>query len=202
MEGGRELIGMQRELKNSLNDVFEPAPKTIKLRSEAKGVYHAIHPDKNQKLLLFNHFQTIGADTHLISDSKERNAQILHKWFKALVVTNNRFPSDLPVNYVLDEFFEAILHRRVVLKGFNLAAHMEAFHKWIEEYERKIRAKHWHNMNPEARPKELAANATISDEEAAISDAERVKQLKKMYGDNPPPSIQKWIDDHSKPKPK
>lgn len=190
-----ESTSLQTNLKESLSNATGQAPKHIRTRSEVKGIYHTIEADRTQKTIVYDHIHSIGAENNILSDNDKRTNMVLHKWFQTLVVNNSRFPFDIPVNFVLNEFFESILHQRTKLKGHNLNAHMQAFHEWMEREEQKLRQKYWNVTNPGSRPKEIAPSASVSESEQRATDQQLAQSLRDMYGKDIPPSIQKRIDE-------
>ena len=119
---------------------------------------------------------------------------LFNKWFQTLVIQNDRFPTDIPVEFVLQHFFDTILQQKIELKGFNLLAHMSAFHEYLDNYEHQLRGKWWQCQHPNERPNALPERATVSDQEQQQSDEQRAKNLKKMYGaDEVPEHLQKFI---------
>lgn len=107
---------------------------------------------------------------------------VLHKWFKTLVINNQRFPRDINIEFVLSEFFEAILQKKVELKGFNLLAHTTAFHNWMDNYENELRSKWWRKQNPNERPKAIAPKSEDPEE---IDTEQMKKNIEALYGDVP-----------------
>lgn len=144
-------------------------------------------------MAIMNHLHSIGADNSVLSEDDDTNRKILYKWFNVLVLNNGRFPADLPIVFVLDELFNAILQQKVDLKGHNLHAHMQAFHSWIDRYEHGLRSKHWAKMNPNHRPKAIPAKGSFTEEQKQASAEEVSDSIKKMYGENVPESMEKFV---------
>lgn len=179
------------EVKKSLRNIQTKTPETIAIKSEAVGQLHLIEPTRQQLMTIFEHLQTIGAEEAMLTDSKQINRSILSKWFQQLVLRNDSFPHDLPIKFVLSEFFEAIWQGRVQRDGNNLSTHIKAFRIWIGGYEQTIRSKYYHRQNPSNRKKELPEFTAEYDES---STGERKKTLKRMYGDNIPDHLKKYAE--------
>lgn len=172
-------------------------PRTISKKEEAVGHVHLIEAKRSQMMVVYNHLHTIGADKQILSEDKDRNRQLLTKWFQTLVIQNQRFPMDIPVVFVLDEFFRAILQQKVALKGFNLLAHMQAFWEWLDGYEHELRGRWWVRQHPKARPRALPESASRSQQEEMESDEQRRKTLEAMYGaDRVPEGLRFWEKDN------
>lgn len=188
-----ELSSLQDEVKESLTELSNEDQATeIQKRSEISGFLEAIKPSNNQKLIIVNHWHTIGADRQLMSDTDELNRAIVNKWFNVLVVDNDLFPTDLPINFVLDEFFRAIVKHKVEVKGFNLMAHTKAFRFYISEYETELRRTYFHKTNPDKRQKTLPESASKSAEEIQSDSKKLYEFLDNTYGENPPVGIDIW----------
>lgn len=184
---------MSVELANSLERMTSNGieEEHITRRSDIVHVADVV-PNKSQKLTFFDYWKTMGADDAILTDDKTINNQILQKWFRVLVVRNDRFPKDIPVEFVLDRFFDACTYHKITVKGHNLMAHTRAFNEYMNEYGDKLRGDWWHSR-PD-KPKELTPTGTVNDEENKISNEQRVKNLKFIYGDNMPESIKALIE--------
>lgn len=157
---------------------------------------HFIEPSSDQLKVMLNHFHSIGADDHILTEDDSKNKMILQKWFYQLVIRNNYFPMDLPVEFTLQQYFEAILQNEVPLKGFNLKAHIEAFERFMEEQEPAMRARWWRLQHPNQRPKSLPESASISEEEATASAVERSATLKNMFkAEGVPEHLKKYMEE-------
>lgn len=169
----------------------QETPDSVKRKEQAQGMMHLIEPDRKQMLTFYNHIHSIGADDHiLVGDDKKKNRMVLHKWFKTLVINNQRFPRDINIEFVLSEFFEAILQNKIELKGFNLLAHTTAFHNWMDNYENQLRSKWWRKQNPNDRPKAIAPKSEDPEE---IDTQQMKKNIKALYG-GIPDEFQKYVD--------
>lgn len=168
-------------------------PQHVAKKGEAVGQLHLIKGTRDQLVEVYNHFHSIGADNQVLTDSKKQNQMILQKWFQTLVMQNRRFPHDLPIDYVLREFFDAILQKQVELKGFNLLAHMTAFHEWIDNFEHSLRSKWFHQQNPQDRPKQITDKGTFDEVQKEQSAQQVSDSIKNMYGDDVPESLQKFV---------
>lgn len=189
-----EPTDLSTAVKSSLKGFQNETPKTIETKEEAHGQLHLIQAKRSQMKTIYNHIHSIGADKQLLSEKKERNQMLFNKWFQTLVVQNSRFPTDIPVEFVLEEFFDAILQQKVEVKGFNLLAHMSAFHEYLDDYEHELRGKWWRHQNPDQRPNALPERGTVDEAEQQQSDEQRAKMLKRMYGaENVPEHLQKFI---------
>lgn len=167
-------------------------PESIQRKGEAKGLMHLIEPTRRQMLVFYNHLHSIGADDHvLVSDDKKKNRMVLGKWFKTLVINNRRFPGDMDIDFVLSEFFEAILQKKVELKGFNLLAHTTAFHEWFDNYENDLRSKWWMKQNPNQRPKAITPR---SEDPKEIDTEQMQKSIEALYG-RVPSEFKKYLED-------
>ena len=181
------------KLANSLEVIERGTPDTIQAKKEATGLLSRIKPSHRQMLCIVNHLHSIGADRDVLSSSKESNRQILHKWYQTLVINNPRFPRDLPIAFVLDEFSLAILQQKVELRGHNLHAHMRAFFAWMDSYEHSLREKHWHRTNPEIRPKALPETGSRTKEQEQADNQRVADALKTMYGEDIPETMKKYL---------
>lgn len=182
--------------KNSLEKITVETPEQIQCRNEIQGQVHLIEATREQKLEIYNYLHSIGADSKVLSDnSKKRNQIILNKWFQMLVIRNERFPDDIPVNFVFSHFHEMVVQNKVKIKGFNLRAQIEAFHEYMDKWEYSLRKKWWMVQNPGDRPKAIAPTAHISEEEQEIDDAQRSKTIIDMYGtaDNVPEALKRFV---------
>lgn len=189
MEKKTELKSISGELATSLQMINEK-PKSIVKRSDANGIN--VIPCKNQMLSFVDYWKTMGADDSILTDRKDANRQILQKWFRVLVVNNDRFPKDIPVLFVLERFFNACIYHKIQVKGHNLMAHTRAFNEFMNEYGQKLYADWWHER-PD-KPKELTPTATVSRSELKSDNTERIKTLKIIYQDNRPKGIQSLIE--------
>lgn len=140
--------------------------------------------------VIWEHFHSIGADAQVVSDDKKKNRILLKRWFQTLVINNRRFPMDMDIDFVLSEFFEAILQKKVQIKGFNLLAHTTAFHNWIDNYENELRGKWWRNQNPNDRPKAIAPK---SEDPEPIDTEQMERSIRALYGDVPE-SFKKYVE--------
>jgi hypothetical protein len=165
-------------------------PQTIVKRSDITGI--DVMPDKSQMLSFVDYWKTMGADDTILTDKKEANRQIIQKWFRVMVVRNDRFPKDIPVLFVLDRFFNACIYHKIQVKGHNLMAHTRAFNEFMERYGQKLYTDWWH-ARPD-KPKELTVNGSFKDEEIQSSNKERIETLKNIYGDNMPDGIKSLIE--------
>jgi hypothetical protein len=191
MDKKTEQNDISELVKNSLETMSNETPKHIVKKSEADGILEQIQGTKRQFLTIYNHIHSIGADDHvLVGKNKEKNRMILQKWFQTLVIQNQRFPTDIPVDFVLQEFFNAILQKRVELKGFNLLAHMTAFHNWLDSCENELKGKWWRKQNPNQRPKEIAARSEDPEE----IDTDQMKEsIEALYG-KVPENMKKYVE--------
>lgn len=174
-------------------------PDTIVRKADATGKLHLIEPTRQQLMVIFEHLQAIGAEEALLTDSKAINRAILSKWFQQLVIRNDLFPHDLPVRFVLAEFFEAIWQGRVERKGNNLAAHLKAFRIWIGGYEQSIRRRYFHQTHPAERQKALPEFSDAPDERA-----DPKQTLQRMYKGDIPENLRKYAESEASepPEPK
>lgn len=190
-----EQSNISAEVKKSLEAMQYETPKNIEKKADALGVRELIEASHPQMLSIYTHFSAIGADSQLLTNKKEYNRAILQKWYQTLVIQNKRFPMDLPIVFVLDEFFNAILQRQVDLKGYNLLAHITAFHEFIEKYNHTIRSKHWAKMNFKDRPLELKPAFEKSEAQKEVDDERVAESIRIMYGKEVPESLKRFLKD-------
>lgn len=158
-------------------------------------------------MVIYNHFNSIGADNQLLvmDDSdpnrKSKNHITFHKWFQTLVVNNNRFPYDLPVNFVLKKFFDAILQPSsgVEIKGYNLLTHIQAFGTFLDSNRQSLREQYLRTVPHDQRPKELQSDNERSEEDQKNEDRKRISELLAIYGDDIPEPIANLIKTLEKP---
>lgn len=189
-----EPTGFSELVSRQLTSSQKETARTIQKKSEASGQRHLIEPSRQQLQILINHFHSIGADRQLLSDDAEKNRALFVKWFQTLVIRNDRFPTDLPVVFVLEEFFEAILQRKVPLKGYNLLTHTSAFHEWIGNFEHQLKATFWHRQHPATRPKALPETGSFSEAAQQQSAEQRKKNMEKLYKGKIPEGLKKYLD--------
>jgi len=180
-------------LKQSLQTIGTKAVGHIQTKNEAVGNTAYIKATRPQMLSLFNHLHSIGADNAVLGDDSKANREVLNKWFQVLVVSNPRFPRDMPVEFVLDEFSMAILQQKVELVGHNLNAHMKAFYRWVDSYGNDLKSKYANTLRYEDRPKMLTETGSVSEEEQKANDHSVSEAVKRMYGDDVPEHLKKFV---------
>lgn len=96
------------------------------------------YPDRAMHLLI-HHFYHIGA-TNEIPDGDKPREMFLTDFLGSLIDDNKQFPTDLPIDFVLERFFKAILNDEAKIQGFNVKTHLEGFRSWWATAEGPIRA--------------------------------------------------------------
>ena len=92
------------------------------------------------------------------------------KWerlFRFLVMENNRFPLDRPIQEVCTAFFQAIQSGEVVRYGSTIEAHLRSFGSWLPKHTQHI-ALHRSGL-AQVEPKPLEASLCIPDESQAVT---------------------------------
>lgn len=137
--------------------------------------------------------QSVGADNEIPENKADRVSWLNH-FHMQLAVNNPLWPEDMSFEFIYSKFVNAIMYDRVQIKGHNVKEFIHAFKRWITQsgVMDDLRQR-WYEMNPEKAPKTLPAMASMSEEEREQSDRERASFLRKMYGENPPESIQRLI---------
>lgn len=104
---------------------------------------------------LVNFLQSIGADNELPDDHRSQ-VEWLNHFHKQLAVNNPLWPEDMSFEFVYAQFVNAVMYKRVDLRGHNVHAFITAFRDWITQsgIEHTLREK-WHQSHPEEAPKQL-----------------------------------------------
>lgn len=106
------------------------------------------------------------------------------EYFKQLVEKSSQFPRDIATGFVIDTFTDYAISERSQLKFFTLKNVVTEFRLWLSDaQERSWLYKQWYSLHPECQPKpmnQLAAKASVSNEEKFKTTLEALKSMRKM----------------------
>jgi len=92
------------------------------------------------------------------------------KWerlFRYLVMENNRFPLDRPIQEVCTAFFQAIHSGEIVRYGSTIEAHLRSFGSWLPKYSQHIALGRAGMAQVEQKP--IEASPCMPDESQAVT---------------------------------
>lgn len=154
---------------------IEPSRKTERGLSE-------ILPSQKQASVITETFKDMGADENILSDDEQYNRHEIQKYYRHMVLENKRFPTRLPIWWVLEQYKTAVIQGAIKKPYHNLTSIVASFKEFCDKNTNRLYEDAYRRW-PELQPKQIASDVPKAPEETEEIKRKHIEMLKKQFGE-------------------